>query len=112
MWYFRGVPVVGDRPQSGVRIALERPREGDAPPWRYAGNVALPERAFPVEVVVSAEGDVTVTFGAPEDASGAGAAPPEDLAEKVRLIVRTAFRQAKADGEPPAMRIVRWRGEK
>ena len=35
-----------------------------------------------------------------------------DLAEKVRLIVRTVYRQAKADDEAPAWRIVRWRGEK
>lgn len=41
-----------------------------------------------------------------------GEAPPADLAEKVRLIVRTVHRQAKADGEAPAWRIVRWRGEK
>lgn len=109
MWYFRRVAIVGDRPESGVRIALERPREGEEAPWRYHGNVALPEAIFPLEVVVSAEGDVAVSLGAPAEP---GAVAPEDLAEKVRLIVRTAFRQAKADGEAPARRIVRWRGEK
>jgi len=41
-----------------------------------------------------------------------GAPPPGDLAEKVRLIVRTVYRQAKADDQAPAWRIVRWRGEK
>jgi hypothetical protein len=35
-----------------------------------------------------------------------------DLAEKVRLIVRAVYRQAKADDEPPAWRILRWRGDK
>jgi hypothetical protein len=37
---------------------------------------------------------------------------PVDLPEKVRLIVRTVFKQASADGEPPAWKINRWRGEK
>jgi hypothetical protein len=39
-------------------------------------------------------------------------AAPSDLAEKVRLIVRTVFKQSAADGEPPAWKINRWRGEK
>ena len=41
-----------------------------------------------------------------------GSLPAPDLAEKVRLIVRTVYRQAQADDEAPAWRIVRWRGEK
>ena len=32
-------------------------------------------------------------------------------AEGEQCIVRTAYRQAKADGQPPAWRIVRWRGD-
>jgi hypothetical protein len=59
-------------------------------------------------VVVDAAGEVTVTISP----SPGHAQPPGDLAEKVRLIVRTVYRQAKADDEPPAWRIVRWRGEK
>ena len=92
----RAVPIVGDRPESGVRIAIERPH-GEGPPWRYEGFVHTPEASANVVVVVSESGEVTVDG-------------PE--AEKVRLIVRTAFKQAKSDGEAPARRIVRWRGEK
>lgn len=94
------MPIAGDRPESGVRIAIERARDG-GPPWRYAGHVHTPDASAEVRVVVAADGAV--------DVDGAVAA---DLAEKIRLIVRTAFKQAAADGEPPARRIVRWRGEK
>jgi hypothetical protein len=91
-----------------VRIAVERPREG-GPPWAYCGTAALPEAVFPVEVSVSAEGEVGVVLGLSQ---GGGAAPPPDLAEKIRLIVRTAYRQAKSDDEAPAFRVVRWRADK
>jgi hypothetical protein len=63
----------------------------------------VPDGDHAVRVVVTESGDVAVSL--PDDA-------PEGLAEKVRLIVRTAYKQAKADGEPPPYRIVRWRGEK
>jgi hypothetical protein len=97
------MPIVGDRPESGVRIAIERDAKKNDQPWIYAGVVHLPDGSHPVAVEVDADGEVGVSIGP--------AAPPE-LTEKVRLIVRTAYRQAKADGEPPAWRIVRWRGEK
>ncbi|MBX3231507.1 MAG: hypothetical protein KIT84_24240 [Labilithrix sp.] len=97
------MPIVGDRPESGVRIAIERDASKDDPPWIYAGAAHLPDGSHPLTVTVDAAGDVAVSIG-PD-------APPE-LGEKVRLIVRTAYRQAKADGEAPAWRIVRWRGEK
>jgi len=103
------VAIVGDRPESGVRIALERPRDAEDPPWLYAGEAAIPDATYALEVKVTAEGEVTVVIG---DAGIDGPPAPEDLAEKVRLIVRAVYRQAKADSEPPAMRIVRWRGEK
>lgn len=108
MWYPPRVPIAGDRPESGVRIALEREKD-KGPPFDYRGAAHVPDASFPADVTVSEGGDVDVRL-APDTASGA--APPPDLAEKVRLIVRTAYRQAKADGEPPAWRIVRWRGEK
>jgi hypothetical protein len=97
------VPIAGDRPESGVRIVIERPREG-GPPWRYEGAAYLPDATFALRVVVADDGVVDVTI------IREGGLP--DLAEKVRLIVRAAYRQAHADGEPPARRIVRWRGEK
>ncbi len=94
--------IVGEKPESGMRITLERPRD-ENPPWIYAGAIELPDLRLAIRVVVSAEGDVTVTADP--------AAPPlsADLGERVRLLVRTAYRQAKSDGEPPARRIVRWR---
>lgn len=97
--------IVGEKPESGMRITLERPRD-ENPPWIYAGAIELPDLRLAIRVVVSAEGDVTVTAD-PADP----AAPPlsADLGERVRLLVRTAYRQAKSDGEPPARRIVRWR---
>ncbi len=108
MWYLHIVPIAGDRPETGVRIRIERDKSRDDPPWSYVGAAHVPEASFPVAVVVDAAGEVTVTVSPAPD----GAAPPPDLVEKVRLIVRTAYRQAKADDEPPAWRIVRWRGEK
>ena len=99
--------IVGERPETGVRIAIERPREG-GPPWAYAGKASLPDAAFPVQVSVSEEGEVAVVLAPAED----GTAVPPDLAEKIRLIVRAGYKQAKSDGEPPAFRIVRWRADK
>ncbi len=110
--YVAVVSIVGERPQSGVRIAIERPRT-DGPPWTYAGTAALPGAIFPVRVTVSEIGDVDVVLAAAsEPALESGVMPPSDLAEKIRLIVRTVFRQAKSDGEPPAFRIVRWRADR
>jgi hypothetical protein len=102
------VAIAGDRPETGVRIQIERDKSRSAPPWTYAGAAHVPEASFPVTVTVDAAGEVTVGISTAES----GLAPPADLTEKVRLIVRMAYRQAKADDEPPAWRIVRWRGEK
>jgi hypothetical protein len=112
------MPIIGERPETGVRIAIERPRTG-GPPWAYAGTASLPDAAFPVQATVAENGDVDVALG---DSPESGVMPPSDLAEKIRLIVRTVYRQAKSDGErglrpragagAPPFRIVRWRGEK
>lgn len=109
--------IIGERPETGVRIAVERPREG-GPPWSYAGTAAVPSAVFPVQVTVSEAGDVDVVLS---PAGEGGALPPPDLAEKIRLIVRTAYRQAKSDDEAqgssprgrgaPVFRIVRWRAD-
>jgi hypothetical protein len=106
------VSIVGERPQTGVRIAIERPRT-DGPPWQYGGTAALSNAIFPVRVTVSEVGDVDAVLSpATEPPEASGHAPPADLAEKIRLIVRTVYRQAKSDGEPPAFRIVRWRADR
>ena len=101
------MPIAGDRPETGVRIVVERDASKADPPWTYAGSAHVPDASFPIAVIVDEAGTVAVTLGAT-----AGATPPRDLSEKIRLIVRTAYRQATADGEPPPWRIQRWRGEK
>lgn len=101
------MPIAGDRPETGVRIVIQRDASKADPPWTYAGVAHVPDASFPIAVGVDAAGTVTVTVQ-----PAASATPPRDLAEKVRLIVRTTFRQATADGEPPPWRIQRWRGEK
>jgi hypothetical protein len=107
--------IVGDHPETGVRFVLERPgsrktaagttaEPESAGPWVYAGDAFTPDTRFSLEVHVSAAGDVRVE---------SGAALPPDIAEKVRLLFRTLYRQAKdtPGGEPPR-KVVRWRGEK
>ena len=93
--------IVGDKPESGVRIELERDRDG-GPPWIYGGDAVTPEARVPVRVTVSSDGAVEV--------DGVDAA----LAGKIKLIVRMAYKHAQDDevNAPPPRRIVRWRGEK
>jgi hypothetical protein len=95
------VTVTGGLPTSGVRIAVERPKAGQAP-WRYVGEAATAEGATPVTVIVQEGGEVTV-----EGVVGV-------VADKVKSIVRTAWKHATADDPEaaPPWRIVRWRGEK
>jgi hypothetical protein len=102
------VSIVGDRPETGVRIAIERPREG-GPPWAYQGTATLPDAVFPLIVSVSGAGDVDVILAGAADSQ---AVAPSDLAEKIRLIVRAVYKQAKSDDEAPAFRIVRWRADR
>jgi hypothetical protein len=92
------LPIVGDKPQRGVRIVLER-APGREPPWAYIGAAFTPVAEHPLSARVDADGTVHI------DASGA----PLELAERARLILRAAFKQAAAASEPPARRIVRWR---
>jgi hypothetical protein len=94
--------IVGDHPESGVRFVLERSLELAAP-WIYRGDAFTPEARHPLEVHVSQDGQVQVV----------GADVPPDLAEKVRLLFRTLYRQASdAPGGAPPRKVVRWRGEK
>lgn len=87
---------------------MERDASRDEPPWIYTGAANVPDASFPATVTVNENGEVDVALSR----SSEGLDPPAGLAEKVRLIVRTVYRQAKADDEAPAWRIVRWRGEK
>jgi hypothetical protein len=95
--------IVGDRPESGFRIELERPLR-DAAPWRYAGEAVTPDERFRIEASVEDDGTVTVQLAAE---SGA----PPALAEKVRLLVRAAAKHARDEGTAPPRRIVRWRAD-
>jgi hypothetical protein len=93
--------IVGPRPERGVRVELERPEGG--PPWAYRGEAVTPTATYGVAATIAAEGAVTV------DLDGA---PPPGLGERVRLILRAAWRHAGEDGAPPPRRIVRWRGDR
>lgn len=95
--------IVSDHPDHGLRIAIERPAVG-GPPWHYKGAAFTKETSYQLKVTVLDAEEVRVEA---EDRA------PDDLAEKVRLIVRAALKQAKSEGiSAPARKIVRWRGEK
>ncbi len=93
--------IASERPATGLRVRLERKADNLTAPFRYAGSIDLPERSWTVSATLEASGDTVVDVEA-------GA--PDDAAERVRLLLRTALRQA--EGGSPARKIVRWRGEK
>lgn len=93
--------IIGQRPESGVRIDVERPHTG-GPPWQYRGTAATSDLEIALNATIDAEGEVRVELG------GAGNA---ELAEKVRLLLRAAFKHSAENDLPPARRIQRWRGE-
>jgi hypothetical protein len=93
--------IVGHHPESGVRVTVERPRVG-GPPWRYVGEVATESARYGLSVTLEADGAVAVDLQSE---------PPSGLAEKVRLIVRAAWKHARDDGAPPPLRLARWRAE-
>ncbi len=95
--------IVGPRPESGVRIDLERPAAG-GPPWRYDGTVATPTAEFSLRARVSVEGAVAI-----EESPDPDPALPAGVEQKAKLLLRAAWKHADADGTPPPRRIVRWR---
>jgi hypothetical protein len=108
------MPIVGPRPESGIRVDVERPLSTDGgPPWRYAGHVATPDASFALDATVGEDGSVEVSL--PPEA-------PAGLDEKVRLLLRAAFKHAQGGAPPPGdagrdrprpppRRVVRWRPE-
>jgi hypothetical protein len=96
--------IIGERPETGLRIDIERTRDG-GPPWSYEGTATTAEASHALRVTVEENGDVAVETDAPEDVA-------EDVAEKARLIVRAAYKHARAEDEPPPRRIQRWRAER
>jgi hypothetical protein len=109
------MPIVGPRPESGVRIDVERPlsrarpqgaraqtsTEG-GPPWHYTGHAATPDASFALEATLGEDGSAEVRL--PPEA-------PAGLDEKVRLLLRAAFKHAQGEEMAPPRRIVRWRPE-
>lgn len=93
--------IVGEQVDGGLRVVAERPRT-QGPPWRYEGEAAVPSARFRLVATLEADGSVEVEVDAEA---------PAGLAEKVRLIVRTAWRRAREDGLSPPPRISRWRGD-
>jgi hypothetical protein len=91
--------IVGPRPETGLRIDLERPVAG-GPPWRYEGRIATAEAQFRLTAHISETGAVTVE--APDPL-------PEGVAQKAKLLLRAAWKHASGDEAPPPRRIVRWR---
>jgi hypothetical protein len=89
--------IIGERPESGLRIDIERPRDG-GPPWRYDGTASTTDAKYAMRATVEENGDVAIESNA-----------PEDVAEKARLIIRTAYKHARSEDEPPPRRIQRWR---
>lgn len=96
------MPIVGPRPESGIRVDVERPLSPAGPPWHYTGHVATPEASHALEATLAEDGSADVSL--PADA-------PAGLDEKVRLLLRAAFKHAQGEGRPPPRRIVRWRPE-
>jgi hypothetical protein len=97
--------IVGEYPESGVRIDVERARLG-GPPWRYAGEAVTPRERFALTAVVEADGDVTVELG------GEATPPRSAVADKVRLMMRAAWKHGQESASAPPRRIVRWRPER
>ena len=93
--------IVGNSPESGLRIDLERPH-GEGPPWRYEGHAVTPDARFALVATVSAEGAVTVTL--PPDA-------PPGLADRTARMMRAVWKHSQEDGAAPPRRVVRWRAE-
>jgi hypothetical protein len=90
------VPIIGDHPEVGIRIVLDRGPDG--PPYVYEGAVFTPDQRFSLTVRVETDGSVKVD----------GDAPP-DLRDKARLMVRTMVRHAQDEEGAPPRRIMRWR---
>ncbi len=90
--------IVGDRPESGLRIDVARAPGGEAP-WTYRGEAVTPSATFRLEATVSAAGAVVVE--APD--------APAKVADRARLLLRAAWKHAHDEDQPPPRRIVRWR---
>ena len=91
--------IVGNKPETGARYELRRGEAG--PPFVSEGRIALVDADLPVRATLLADGAVEVEL--PEG---------EPWRERVRLLLRTAGRQAVAEGTRPPRALRRWRAEK
>ncbi len=92
--------IVGRNPESGMRLMLERPREG-GPPWKYEGAVYTPTSSHPMRVEVSSDGTVEIEV---EDLTSRG------LIQRAKQMVRAAYKHAADQNQAPPREIQRWRG--
>jgi hypothetical protein len=92
--------IVGDHPEAGTRFDLTR-TTADAP-WVYQGAAFTRETEHRLEVTVDAAGEVTIA----DEAS-----LPKEVAQRAKMLLRTAFKRAKdeTEGGAPPRRIHRWR---
>jgi len=89
------VAIAGDRPETGVRLTLDRTSEN---PLVYEGVISTKEADFTARIEVDPAGNVAVISEA-----------EPDLCEKARLIVRTVLRHTATEAVAPPRRIQRWR---
>ncbi|CAN5336134.1 hypothetical protein BH09MYX1_BH09MYX1_17330 [soil metagenome] len=88
--------IVGERPESGLRLTLTL--DGGA----YSGEATTPSERHPVRVTIGAADSVDVAIEGP-------AANDVALTEKIRLIVRSVVKHARADERSLPRSIQRWR---
>ena len=100
--------ILGELPESGLRIDVQRPRDG-GPPWEYTGEAATPAARFELRAIIERGGNVIVAVGAPIGVSAVGEhgsqiggqsaaiAPPEGLEETAKLIFRAAYKHAQSN---------------
>jgi hypothetical protein len=91
--------IVGDVPERGLRVTVERERSA-GPPWVYRGEAVTPTLRRAITASISESGEVAIEL--PADS-------PPGLDKRVRLVLRAAWKHASADGTPPPLRIARWR---
>jgi hypothetical protein len=94
--------IVGHHPETGVRLDLQRARE-EGPPWHYVGEAVTPASRFAVAADMAEDGSVEIDLE-----PGA----PSSLGEKVRLLLRAAWRHAEDEEAQPPRHIVRWRPDR
>jgi hypothetical protein len=93
--------IVGRNPESGVRVMLELGRDA-GPPWTYEGAAYTPSTTHPMRVIVDAGGKVEVEVEVDDGM-------PQDLVQRARQMVRTAYKHAEDEHLPPPRQIHRWR---